>query len=177
MSLTVIQSEYPPDRVAPPDNISLAEWMVSISDAIVIARVTSRTSHLTTVRDWVETDVRSVITDVLKTPPRVQLRLGDVLTMIEDGGDLQTGGTLIKARVPHQMPMHQGGVYLLFFNITDPDRPTALSGAPAAYELANAGRFIRLFNDDDVKNNPDEIENVLSSQAIADIREAASAAK
>jgi len=47
-----------------------------------------------------------------------------------------------------------------------------IPGSPTAYELTSAGRFIRLFNDDDIKNNPDEIENVLSSQAIADLRDA-----
>ena len=171
-SLTVMQFEFPPDRVSGPDTMSLAEWLVLISDAIVVARTTSLNSHLTTKSDWIETDVRSVITEVLKVPPGVQLNAGDPLTMIDQGGDLRIGSSLVKARVPNQRPMRQGATYLLFFNIVDLNTPNVLPGAPLGYELTSAGRLIRLFNDDVVKDDPDDIENVLSSQAIADLRDA-----
>ena len=153
LSLIVMQSEFPPDRVSPPDTMSLAEGMVSICDAIVIARVTSLNSHVTRASDWVVTDVRSVITDVLKVPPGIQLKAGDPLTMLEDGGDLRIGSTLVKARVPNVTPMRQAGTYLLFFNIVDLNRPNVIPGAPVAYELTRGGRFVRLFNDDQIKNS------------------------
>ena len=170
-TVTVLDVKDPPLRVQKP-RTSLYTWLAQISDAIVLARVIRRESRLNDNSDWIQSDVHAVITDVVKAPAGTELKPGTQLSMVEEGGDLQIGDTRVRARVPDQRPSREGGAYLMFFNITDQTNPTVLNGFPKTYELTSNGRFLRLLRGQVDSNDPDEIENVLSSQAIAELRDA-----
>lgn len=101
-----------------PKNDPSVKQAVRTSDYVVVGRVVSSISAITTNKAFVVTDFEFIVEDIWKDhipgDPKHSMQIGQEVTVLMRGGMVRSHGHIIDAKLPHETPLRLGDRYLLF---------------------------------------------------------------
>lgn len=114
--VVIVQKDGPTGAglVAPGLGGKQLEWMASICPIILVVRVDRVAPKLSPKEDWIVADVSAVIETVVRQPATESLATGDIISFVQDGGELDVAGRRVKAVLPYAGAYDAAGRYLLF---------------------------------------------------------------
>lgn len=131
--LIVEKDASPPLEVEPPPGMSPLEWYTSVSDVVLIANVVGIEPSLTKDADWITSAVSARVTQVLKSPEAVLWSEG-LITFRQDGGEMDLGGTHVRAVLPWAAGYEVGKSYLIFASLGEDGR-TLIFGPESTFKI------------------------------------------
>jgi hypothetical protein len=134
----------PSFSIAPGKKNSPLEDAVDASDAVVIATVTGKESHLTENEKYVFTDYEVSVKEVIKDNADSHIAAPETLTVSRPGGKVLLDGHLITVVDEGVKPLSVGDEYLLFLKfIPQTGTYSAISEARSGFKLSH-GRVTAL---------------------------------
>lgn len=128
-AVTILQKGAEGLVVAPPDDMSVEEFMTREHDAVALVKIVRKDGYLTPAADWIKSTVTAQVLDVLKPDPRGSLAPDKLIAFPEHGGDVQIGATHVSAVRMWAEPLQTGAIYLVFFQQDKEGRLSASEGS------------------------------------------------
>lgn len=124
----------PPLRVIDSPGLTQVEWLTSLSPFVGLIKVQERVSSITPSGDWIQTQVKAVVTEVLKNETNTPVLIGREVSFLEPGGALQVDGRLVRAQVKWLALTQIGRTYLVFGTFDEDGR--LRTGPVSSYDVS-----------------------------------------
>jgi len=136
-SVTVVDSSDAPFTVHMLPGKSPVPVYVGASSVLVI-RSLALASRLTETKDWVVSDWRIQIEDIVRLGLNQSFKKNEVIAVPQDGGEIQIGATRVLVRKPWASPLRSDARYLVIVNVST----EGISIHPTqAYRITEDGRL------------------------------------
>jgi hypothetical protein len=170
-TLVVESRRSRPLTVLPPTGVPQVDWLVKVSDSVLVVTVDDVDARLTDNESWIKSRVTATVGEVLKAPASRPVQPGERVGFEQDGGQLVVAGKLVKATVPWATPVEPFGRYLVFASVNKKTKELVFDNS-SMYEITGAGRLRKLLLGLPERNGIDQSSDV---EVLGRIRELASA--
>ncbi len=158
-----------PDTVTIPDapgprRLSVAQAVCS-ADAVVLGTLNSELPQLTDDENFIFTEFEMGVEAVIKNNPAAEIRPGEVISVVRDGGTLVLNGKTFRATVEGFRPLSVGGRYVLLLRFV-PATGSYLAFANGSFGVG--GRVVEPFGQMPDKAPRDTADFLNAISAAAD---------